>query len=628
MKCFIESSRTQVTGPRNDMRATVNPGIEVLQPRIAPASVSVTYKDVDGDLVKITASRPGSAPLGLSGSNLFLLGSETEGQLRELALFDSNLDGASIIFTVTKKAGGDGLAHVGFINAFGVDLDRVVVKGDLGRIVAGDESSTNDPGLNLLSVRSMGTLGLLTQNNGGNLASVIHGKLGALKVARDFVGAFLTTNALVFTDAAIGSVTIGGNLIGVTGSDSGRIHSDGAIGPVRIGGDVVGGTGDNSGQIFSEAGMGDVRVGGDIVGGVGGKSGGIQSEDSMGKVRIGGSLIGGVGIGSGQVSGLGKMSGVVIGGDVVGGAGADSGTVFGVSRNAEVAAINIGRNVQGGTGAGSGSIFTEGVLGNVRIAGDLIGGSGEQSGVVRSEISIGNVIIGGNLIGGSITGTVSLRGTGEILSLGRIASVTIAGSVMAGFDDSTGTLIRSGSIVAGDDIGPVKIGGSILGNSTNPALIIGQNQEVKPASGFDTAIASVTVGKDVRFARILAGFNSTQGSVNADASIGAVSVGGDWQASSLVAGAQDAGTPGFGVGDTLQTVDDTALIARIASISIRGQVIGSVAAGDHFGFVAEEIGRMTIAGRPVALTPGAGNDTTGIAIPFTNDVAILEVASL
>src|SRR4030095_1175001 len=347
MKRLIESNRTQPAGPGNVMTATVVPYIEgaahfeakathlerpslveALEPRIAPASVSITYKDVDGDLVKITASKAGGAPPRFSAENLNFIGSDEGGQLKELLLFDSDLDGASIVFTVTRKAGGDGLAHVGFINAVGVDLDRVVVKGDLGRIVAGDETTTNDPGLNLLSVRSMGTLGFLTQGESGNLASVINGKLGALKVARDFVGAFLTTTALVFTDATIGSVTIGGNLIGVTGSDSGRIHSDGAIGPVRIGGDVVGGTGDNSGQIFSEAGMGDVRVGGDIVGGVGGKSGGIQSEDSMGKVRIGGSLIGGVGIGSGQVSGLGKMSGVVIGGDVIGGGGAVSGTVF------------------------------------------------------------------------------------------------------------------------------------------------------------------------------------------------------------------------------------------------------------------------------------------------------------
>jgi hypothetical protein len=149
---------------------------------------------------------------------------------------------------------------------------------------------------------------------------------------------------------------------------------------------------------------------------------------------------------------------------------------------------------------------------------------------------------------------------------------------------------------------------------------------MKPTTGFDTAIGSIVVGDDVRFARILAGFDLDQAPVNADASIGKVKVGQRWVASSLVAGAQDAGTAGFGVDDILQFTNDTTLVARIARIAIGEAITGSKAAGDNFGFVAQQIDALSIAGRPAALNPGAGNDN--VAIPFTDDVHLLEVIAV
>jgi hypothetical protein len=128
---------------------------------------------------------------------------------------------------------------------------------------------------------------------------------------------------------------------------------------------------------------------------------------------------------------------------------------------------------------------------------------------------------------------------------------------------------------------------------------------------------------DVRFAQILAGFDDNQAPINADAAIGKVKVGHDWVASSLVAGAQDAGAAGFGVGDTLQSIGNTPLIARIASITIKGSVTGSLAAGDNFGFVAQQIDKLVIAGRSIALTAGPSNNN--VLIAFTDDVHLLEV---
>jgi hypothetical protein len=65
---------------------------------------------------------------------------------------------------------------------------------------------------------------------------------------------------------------------------------------------------------------------------------------------------------------------------------------------------------------------------------------------------------------------------------------------------------------------------------------------------------------------------------NADASIGPVKIGGSWSFSNLVAGAKDAGSVGWGVGDVLQTEDKNATqIARIAGITIAGKVMSSEA---------------------------------------------------
>jgi hypothetical protein len=567
--------------------------IEPLESRIAPAAISVFYTDVDGDLVKITASKLGTVAPPLDAGDLSFVGGGSSGQLATLNLTDLGFDGAGIVFTVAKKPGGDGLAHVGFINAGGVDLERVVLKGDLGRIVAGDATTADDPGLNLLQVRTMGTLGLFTQGDAGDLTSTITGKLGALKVAGDFTDAGLSVTAATPADGQIGSIFIGGDLTGGVGDYSGGVFSSGTTGNVRIGGGVTGGVGFGSGEVVSAGAMGDVRIGGGLTGGAGNSSGEVASGGAMGDVRIGGSVAG-VGNHSGQVVSAGAMGDVRIGGDLT-----------------------------GGVGNYSGQVFSGGTTGDVRIGGDLTGGVGVNSGLVSSTGAIGNVRIGGDLVGGSMGGVASLNDSGEISSLGRIASVTIGGWLIAGTNVSSATLTRCGAIVAGDDLGPVKIGGSILGNNENPALIIAKGQDVKPTSGFDTAIASLTVKGDARFAKILAGFDLDQNPANADASIGAVTVGHDWVACSLVAGAQDAGAAGFGVGDMLQGVGNTALIARIARITIKGDVNGSIVTGDNFGFVAQQIDKLRIGPRVFALTPGPSNDN--VAVPFTDDVHLLEV---
>ena len=90
--------------------------VEPLESRLAPASAAVNYTDVDGDLVRVTATVPGPAGPPLDAADLAFTDGNPDGQLVALTLTQPGFNGARIAFAVTKKPGGDGPAHVGFIN--------------------------------------------------------------------------------------------------------------------------------------------------------------------------------------------------------------------------------------------------------------------------------------------------------------------------------------------------------------------------------------------------------------------------------------------------------------------------------------------------------------------------------
>jgi hypothetical protein len=86
----------------------------------------------------------------------------------------------------------------------------------------------------------------------------------------------------------------------------------------------------------------------------------------------------------------------------------------------------------------------------------------------------------------------------------------------------------------------------------------------------------------------------------------------------------DSGNDGFGINDSLQTAsDDAALIARIASIAIKGIVTGTAIAPDHFGFVAQQIGSFKALGFAPKLT--TSTDTPIELSPATADVTLREI---
>lgn len=158
---------------------------EPLEARIAPATLinptTVTFHDLDRDDVTVKFSKPVLGSAATANAVLkFNAGTidadpanDTPQQLQLIDLTALPADvAAGLGITVTAKRnatrGGDGFGDVGFINANGIDL---------GRIVAGLPDATDTSAVKSLTVQSMGELGVSTQAAAGTLVSIFNGPL-------------------------------------------------------------------------------------------------------------------------------------------------------------------------------------------------------------------------------------------------------------------------------------------------------------------------------------------------------------------------------------------------------------------------------------------------------------------
>ena len=216
----------------------------------------------------------------------------------------------------------------------------------------------------------------------------------------------------------------------------------------------------------------------------------------------------------------------------------------------------------------------------------------------------------GDVVGGSADHS------GSIEAAGRIGALTIGGTLQSGADAASGSVIAKtvGALKIHEiDGGRIFIAGNTVGAAATPANL---------ASAL--ALGSLSVAGNVQNAEILVGFDRTGAPVNADVQIGAISVTGNWVASNLSAGVK-AGADGFYGSDTGAVISGGgAVVSRIASITIKGQVYGTVApTTDRFGFVAEQIGAFTVGTTKLplsSLTTSKDNLTVG----FTDDVVVRE----
>jgi hypothetical protein len=272
---------------------------------------------------------------------------------------------------------------------------------------------------------------------------------------------------------------------------------------------------------------------------------------------------------------------------------------------AALTARSIGRY---GTSTGAADLHTvvTGGLGALTVKTDV------KDAFLEATGAIGTVKIAGDLIGGSTVGTTNPQQAGHLRAK-RIGSLTIGGSLIAGIKTAAGAFDDNGAIRVADDIGSLTIG-NIIGNATSPAIISARGSATSTAIA-DVAIGRLTVKGRVEFAQILAGFNVFGTGVNADAQIGSVTVGRDWVASSLAAGANPNG--GF-FGDDNDTKlssgakDVQTVSSRVGSVTITGQAVGTVAGSDFFGIVAENVGLVKVGG--VTFPTSANNDNFFVGI--------------
>ena len=535
-----------------------NPTIETLESRIAPASLNaalnvLTYKDLQGDSVKISFSHP-VASGDFTFNNAFASTGDQQLQLIDID-GQTALNGINIAVSVTHAPGGDGLAAIGAINAAGVNLGKVTIPGDIGQIDAAAIST--------LSVQSIGLYGTATQAAGApSLTSTITGGIGKLKVANDIQGADIEITG------AISLLSVGGGL-----NSGAEVSASGTITAAHIGGSISGGSDLDGSSITS------VKVGADVRGEI--------SANTIGTVKIGGSDIGG------GISGTTSVGAVTIAHDLN-----ENGRIE--SSSGTIASLKIGGGISdrayisGDTGVGpvtvgldvtdGGYILSSaGTIGAVKIGGSL---TGEYNSSTKSYISgdegVGPVTIGGDL-----------SYYGEILSPGGIvSSVKIAGSVS-----------ETAKITA-DAIGNVTVGNDLRGEVTSEVGAIGA---VKVGAGLydakitsETNIGPITVGGSVDDALIVAGISGTPTAIT----IGAIKVGGSWIQSSVTAGVTE-GVSDNGYGNANDVLYATT--SNIASIDIAGAVVGATSGDSTYGFDSQTIGSFKLDGFKIALPVGTGS---------------------
>jgi hypothetical protein len=225
---------------------------------------------------------------------------------------------------------------------------------------------------------------------------------------------------------------------------------------------------------------------------------------------------------------------------------------------------------------------------------------------VDQEITGTNFVVGGALQ--TATFKAGMKDT-SFKANGALGTVIVANNVET-------TMVRAGTM-----LNDLVVGGSLIDSTVSaPGALLPANANKAQAFGI------IGVQGDVVRSQILAGYDKDGMPVNGDAGLGKVVIKGNLEASSIVAGATAGADGFFGNGDDALIAGGNEVIAKIASITIKGAVLGSAAAADHFGIVAEELGKLKIGGVLQPLIEGPGNDLAGIPLGTTDDVRAREVA--
>jgi hypothetical protein len=610
--------------------------LDLLESRLAPATFRnnvLTFQNTDGDTAIVALTR--ALPSGVTADDVFKFdtGTATDGNTTPQVLQEIDLtkfpNGTGVtVAAVNPTTRKLSTADVGWIDGTGVNLGVVRVSGDLGRVTAGVDG-TAGTGLAALVVGSLGARGTATQAAGGDLASVIQGRLGALAVTGDI------NAASVSAAGNIGSIRVGGSLRGGDDDSSGLVSAGGNIGRVIVRGDLVGGAGAGSASIratgavevvprpdpnpydtnypppilkWTGGRIASVFIGGSVTGGDGPDSASIvaATAGAIGPVTIRGDLAGGTGGGSASVraeaytytpsSGSplligGTIASVLVGGNVTGDDGSASGAVV---AGQGVGAVNLG-SVTGGSGEASGAVSSGGNIGSVLIRGSLVGGIGQQSGAILAGVggagSLGPVRITGDLQGGSGAQSGAVRAYGN-------ASIQPVYTYTGGNYYGSGTQVLSRIIVrqVGGVISSVGIGGSLLGGTGDD-------------SGTIAAVGSTDLG-DGEVARGIVGPVTIRGDIRGGSGAGT-------RAGAIWAEGGTIDRPNPDPYSFYNTLPPFLFGGVVVSVGVGGAVRGGSSPGGASIQADHAIGSVTVAGNWTAGSIVAGYRSDGFFDPDT-----------
>lgn len=279
------------------------------------------YTDSDGDRVLVKTNR------GAFTWEQFKLEHGPQGYDLDTLTLDNSFAGAAISVSPDKrKSPGDGLVNVGKIDAENIDLRSVSIKGDLGKIAAGDTTLTT-AGLGRLNVNSLGFGNTFDPLSASPVSSVIKGSLekmivhrnvyginlrvegdtsttiGEIKIGRNLITNNSTSPSLIYTSGDIGSITIGGNVLASGTTTALKVEAEGKIATISIRGDFISIGSDIFGDPINGAAIisagttiGDIKVDGDMAG-VLIRAAGVDSpanaaqEMTIRSVRVGGDVL-------------------------------------------------------------------------------------------------------------------------------------------------------------------------------------------------------------------------------------------------------------------------------------------------------------------------------------------------
>ena len=292
-----------IVGGDDGVHVLFAPGFTRLAPTISGDGKTAHFIDTDGDRVTVKTTR---GTFDASNFAIYALPDSAArgGQFSGLDLSDAEFAGADISITAKHaRHGGNGMVNLGFLDATGIDLGRVRIDGDLGRIEAGDADPAT-AGIGSLSVKSMGAFGQATQFDiARDVTSRVVGSIDRTTIAKDVRGVTIETGGF-------GMVNIGGSI------EEATISAGGSIRELIVGGNI------KHSNIFSDGSIGSIGAGRapgtfNLEGGVAVKGSIVGSRVSAGhdlsRVSIGGHLLQSVVDANGDVSPVDLLAAQTIG---------------------------------------------------------------------------------------------------------------------------------------------------------------------------------------------------------------------------------------------------------------------------------------------------------------------------